>query len=176
MISANTGVIFNGVITATGGQLATGEQKNMWSISGFIPGSLTFNGGFIASNQVTITGTPVATDAGVYNFTVTVQDPQGNSQSKQYSLNIVGPPPPTSNIVLTNNGGNHFSWTYQNTTPTSWIVYFTEVNTPPPPGLVVEILSGTSTSTNVRFLTGFLWVLSSTVGQPASISNSVAIP
>lgn len=80
--------LFTTTITATGGQLAIGQQKNLWSISGFIPQSFTFNGGFIASNQASITGTPQFTDIGTYNFTITVQDPQGNIGSKKYTLVI----------------------------------------------------------------------------------------
>ncbi len=76
---------YSGTITATGGGLATGGQTNQWTLaSGSLPTGLTFNGGALPSNQVTITGTPTA--PGVFTFAVQCTDPLGDTMTKTYSL------------------------------------------------------------------------------------------
>lgn len=77
---------FSATITATGNSLATGSQTNSWQlISGSLPSGLTFNGGNLASDQVTITGTP--TQGGTFTFGVSCTDPLGDTVDKFYTLN-----------------------------------------------------------------------------------------
>ena len=79
-------VPFSATITATGNSLATGAQTNNFQmISGALPTGLTFNGGNLASDQVTITGTP--TQTGTFSFGVQVTDPIGDTVTKFYTLN-----------------------------------------------------------------------------------------
>lgn len=84
--SFTIGVPFSATITATGQSLAVGTQTNLWQmISGSLPTGLTFNGGNLASDQVTITGTP--TETGTFSFGVSITDPLGDTQEKFYTLN-----------------------------------------------------------------------------------------
>jgi hypothetical protein len=73
---------YSGSITASGGGLGT---VNTWEIiAGTLPAGLTFNGGTIAGNTVTITGTP--TGSGVSPFTIQLTSPSGNTATKSYLL------------------------------------------------------------------------------------------
>jgi hypothetical protein len=80
---------YAGTITATGGTLATGSQTNLWEIvSGGLPPGLTFNGGQLASDSVTITGTP--TTLGIYTFIVRCTTPTGDTNTGTFKINIGG--------------------------------------------------------------------------------------
>lgn len=85
--SGYAGPSYTGTITATGGNLAGPGQTNLWEITGSVPAGLTFNGGALASNQVTITGT--ATTLGSYTFTVKLTTPNGDVMSKNYTIIVV---------------------------------------------------------------------------------------
>jgi hypothetical protein len=75
-------------ITASGVSLGK-INENLWQITGGeIPPGMTFNGGAIASDSVTITGTP--TTPGGYPFTVMVTTPQGDYMEKAFSITVVG--------------------------------------------------------------------------------------
>lgn len=65
-----------------------GAKPVLWSISGTLPTGLTFNGGSLNEDSVTITGTPTA--AGDYSFTVTATDADGISASRVYSIEVLG--------------------------------------------------------------------------------------
>ena len=75
-------------ITANGvGLGATGE--NLWELTGGeLPAGMTFNGGSLASDSVSIAGTP--TTAGTYAFSVKVTTPQGDFMEKVFSLTVFG--------------------------------------------------------------------------------------
>ena len=85
--TATTGQVYTGTITATGGQLASGNQSNNWQIiSGTLPAGLNFQGDSPSLGTATISGTPTAT--GTFPFAVQITDPQGNTQTKQFSLSV----------------------------------------------------------------------------------------
>lgn len=86
--SVNIGQPYTGLIIATGGELETGSQENNWQLTpgSILPPGLQFNGGMIASNQVSVTGTP--TLSGAYPFGVTLTDPQGNVMTKQFVITV----------------------------------------------------------------------------------------
>lgn len=84
---------YNGSITASGGGL--GPVNNWQIIAGSLPDGLTFNGGNIAGNQVTITGTP--TQGGQFTFTVQITNANGGSASKTYTMNCL-----TTYAIITN--------------------------------------------------------------------------
>lgn len=79
------GQTYTGVITATGGQLAIAPNTNQWILSGGLPDGLVFQPNTPAPNQATITGVPLTALQDAV-FTVTITDPNNNTQSKQYSL------------------------------------------------------------------------------------------
>ena len=73
-----TNAPYNGSISASGDGL---DATNTWEIiSGSLPDGLVFNGGSIAGNTVTITGTP--TVGGSFTFTVQVSSQEGNTATK----------------------------------------------------------------------------------------------
>jgi len=75
---------YTGTITILGG--VDPPQFNFWSLtSGSLPPGLQFNGGFHATG-VTITGLP--TQAGTFQFSVTVTTLSGDFMQKQYTLTI----------------------------------------------------------------------------------------
>lgn len=75
---------YSGSITASGGGLGV---TNTWTIiSGSLPTGLTFNGGVISGNTVTITGTP--TVSGVFTFQVQLTNPTGETTSKLFTLSV----------------------------------------------------------------------------------------
>lgn len=75
-------------ITASGVSLGK-INENLWQItSGEVPPGMTFNGGSIASDSVTITGIP--TTPGAYAFTVMITTPQGDYMEKAFSITVVG--------------------------------------------------------------------------------------
>lgn len=111
--TGSSGTAYSGTITATGGQLATGSQVNNWILySGVMPPGVTFNGGLLMSDQVTLTGTP--TQSGTYPFAVQIIDPQGNTQTKQYTLTVGCA---FGYSVTENNGGWSGSGVFHNFTP-----------------------------------------------------------
>ena len=84
-----TGVTQNLSIKATGQYLGVYPQQNFWEItSGSIPTGMTFNGGYQTGNSVTLTG--AATAGGTFTFTVRVVAPNGDNQSKSYTIKVVG--------------------------------------------------------------------------------------
>jgi Putative Ig domain len=103
--SATQSSPYTGTIVATGGLLAGPGQTNNWQlVSGSLPPGLTFNGGQLASNSVTITGTP--TTPGTYSFVVECTDPSGDTMTKPYSLTVAAcTPGPEGYQVLINQGG-----------------------------------------------------------------------
>lgn len=86
--------VFSAKITASGGGLAHSPSTNNWTISaGSLPTGLTFNGGDILGTFAIITGTP--TVAGTYGFTVKVMAPDGQYQTKNYTLSVIQITPTT---------------------------------------------------------------------------------
>lgn len=80
-----TGTPYTGTITATGGSLGMGSVTNNWAIiAGGLPPGLTFHGGNITGNTVSITGTP--SQGGVFSFVVQVTDPLGDTMTKTFIL------------------------------------------------------------------------------------------
>lgn len=77
----------NIVIKATGNFLAVSPAGDFWELaSGTLPIGLTFNGGVITGGMATITGTP--TQLGSYSFAISVTDPVGDIQTKNYILTV----------------------------------------------------------------------------------------
>lgn len=75
-------------ITAQGMRLGISEE-NLWQLtSGVLPPGMSFNGGSLASESVSITGTP--TTPGSYSFSVMVTTPQGDFMEKTFTINVVG--------------------------------------------------------------------------------------
>lgn len=75
-------------ITAQGMSLGISEE-NLWQLtSGVLPPGMSFNGGSLASESVSITGTP--TTSGSYSFSVMVTTPQGDFMEKSFTINVVG--------------------------------------------------------------------------------------
>jgi hypothetical protein len=61
----------------------------LWElVSGQVPDGMTFNGGVLASTQVTITGTPDL--VGTYNFSVRCTAQNGDHMTKAYTLIVAG--------------------------------------------------------------------------------------
>lgn len=84
---------YSGSITASGGGL--GATNNWQIIAGSLPTGLTFNGGTIAGNTVTITGTP--TISGQFTFTVQITNAAGGAATKTYVMNCL-----TGYAIITN--------------------------------------------------------------------------
>lgn len=166
---AISGLPYTGTITATGGQLATGAQRNTWVLTGFIPVDLVFNGGFIPASQVSITGTPVDSDIGSYPFSVTITDPQGNTATKEYTLTVeAGPLPP---VQLFNPELNDLSWSSR-VQPASWQLFQTD---PPPGGKVATFAGNLASQTNAMPSYGTYYIVGvNSLGVPVTLpSNSV---
>lgn len=72
-------------ITATGAFLGV---DNWQIVAGGLPPGLTFNGGVVSGGVVTITGTPTST--GVYDFTVQITAPNGDTMQKPYEIVVAG--------------------------------------------------------------------------------------
>lgn len=81
---------FSATITGTGGELATAPNTNTWTLSGSLPDGLTFQPNTPNSGMATITGTPT-TQNQIDNFAVTLTDPQGNTNTRNYSLSVACP-------------------------------------------------------------------------------------
>lgn len=80
---------YNHTITATGSFLAVAPQADNWEIiAGMLPPGLTFHGGMITGGQASITGT--ANTPGTYDFTVSITEPNGDSQQKNYIVKVAG--------------------------------------------------------------------------------------
>lgn len=61
----------------------------LWQVvAGSIPTGMTFNGGYLASTQVTITGTPTTT--GTYHFSVSCVASNGDYMVRAYTLVVAG--------------------------------------------------------------------------------------
>lgn len=84
------GVAFSQKLLATG-FLAAFPQQNLWDINGDIPTGMTFTDGFFSTGEgPTLTGTP--TLSGPFTFSVKVINPNGDSQTKSFTITI-GPAP-----------------------------------------------------------------------------------
>lgn len=77
---------FETTVAATGAGLGT---ANTWSIvAGALPPGLTFYGGDLEASHAAINGTP--TTIGDYSFTVRVESPHGETQTKTFSISVGG--------------------------------------------------------------------------------------
>lgn len=83
------GSAFSQKISATGSFVGFQGQPNHWSVlSGAMPDGLTISDGYTTNPFVTISGTP--TTPGAFTFTVQIVTPTGDSQTKTYTICIVG--------------------------------------------------------------------------------------
>jgi sugar lactone lactonase YvrE len=90
-VSLTVGDYYQGTIHATGAYLAVTPYQNFWQItSGSVPSGLTFMGGYTTDAFVNIQGTP--TVGGTYHFTVKITAPNGDWQSKNYTLTPTAAP------------------------------------------------------------------------------------
>lgn len=134
-------------IQAKGAFLAPAPFSNFWSIvSGSLPPGLTMEQGYVPGFVNSITGTP--TTPGSYTFTVSITDPSGDQQQKQYTICVIGINPSS---LTDGTPGTPYSQTLTATgcaqTPLSWQVTSGSL----PPGLTLNettgVISGTPTET-----------------------------
>ena len=112
------GVAFSQVLTAIG-FLAGGIFENLWTITGDIPDGMTCDDGFVPrSSGPTLTGTPTTPTS--YSLTVRVQNPNGDSQTKNFTITVYAPAATIVPIITTatpvtyfNSGGNYAAGTYR---------------------------------------------------------------
>lgn len=131
-----------GVGYAQGIAVSGGTSPYTWAVSsGTLPAGLT-----LSASSGAISGTP--TTAGTYNFTVTVTDFYGYSDSQAYTVNIVGGPLTITTTSLASGTQSSYylaSLAAQGGTPSyTWSMYSGSL----PPGLSLSsngVISGTPT-------------------------------
>lgn len=141
---------YSQTIVATGLFVGDGGAPNNWElVGGQLPPGLTFNGGMLG-NSATITGT--TTVIGQYQFVISVTDPDGNVQQKEYQIVVAG----LTNVNAIPDGTLNDPYSFQLTssgfdTP----IYFIAVGSLPD-GLTLSasgLISGTPTMNQTKNLT-----------------------